>query len=266
MFKISSSQSLVAVASAGALALLSACGGAETAQPGELTGQVQVFAAASLNSAGAELEKTFEEENPGVDVSFNYAGSSLLVQQMEQGAAPDLLITADTATMDGATAAVPDLADAPVQTLATNRLVLVTATGNPADIHSVQDLGRQDVTVALCAAEVPCGNLAQQELDQQGVQLTGATEEQNVSEVATKVATGAVDAGFIYSTDSAALQTSQDVTEIALPDLESNVYPLAVTASGQQNEAASAFSRWLSEEEAQRILADFGFGSPSSAE
>ncbi|OLN18891.1 hypothetical protein BUE67_13560, partial [Corynebacterium diphtheriae] len=67
----------------------------------------------------------------------------------------------------------------------------------------VKDLASESVTTAICAAEVPCGNLAHQELDKQHVELGNATEEKNVSDVSTKVASGAVDAGFIYSTDAA---------------------------------------------------------------
>ena len=58
------------------------------------SGKIEVFAAASLNNAGADLEKAYEAANPGVDVTFVYEGSAKLVNQIEQGATPDLLITA----------------------------------------------------------------------------------------------------------------------------------------------------------------------------
>lgn len=222
---------------------------------------VEVFAAASLNAAGADLEKAYEEANPGVDVTFNFAGSSKLVQQMEQGATPDILITADQKTMDSAQKTVEDLKDAQTQVIATNRLVLVSAEGNPANISSVKDLSADSVTTAICAVEVPCGNLAHQELKKQDVELGNATEEKNVTDVSTKVSSGAVDAGFIYSTDAASIKKSQDVSVIDLPDLESNVYPMAVTKNGSENSAASDFASWLESDEAQKILANYDFGS-----
>lgn len=52
------------------------------------SGKVEVFAAASLNNAGADLEKAYEAANPGVDVTFVYEGSAKLVNQIEQGATP----------------------------------------------------------------------------------------------------------------------------------------------------------------------------------
>ncbi|MFW7365715.1 MAG: substrate-binding domain-containing protein, partial [Rothia mucilaginosa] len=52
------------------------------------SGKIEVFAAASLNNAGADLEKAYEAANPGVDVTFVYEGSAKLVNQIEQGATP----------------------------------------------------------------------------------------------------------------------------------------------------------------------------------
>ncbi|MDO4916535.1 MAG: molybdate ABC transporter substrate-binding protein [Rothia sp. (in: high G+C Gram-positive bacteria)] len=222
---------------------------------------VQVFAAASLNSAGAELEKAFEESHPNTDISFNYAGSSKLVQQIQQGATPDILVTADQSTMDGAVKNVDDLHDAKPTVVATNQLVLASAADNPAHLNSVKDLKSSDATVALCAAEVPCGNLAHQELSDQNIELTNVTEEKNVSDVATKVSSGAVDAGFIYSTDAARIKKEQNITVIDLPDLEKNVYPMALTSAGEKNSAAEEFAKWLSGDEAQNILKKYDFGS-----
>lgn len=232
-----------------------------SSSPSQEGGTVEVFAAASLNSAGAELEKAYEKEHPGVDVSFNLAGSSKLVQQVQQGATPDVLITADQKTMDGARTSVEDLKESEPKVIATNRLVLATSAGNPGKISAVKDLASESVTTAICAAEVPCGNLAHQELDKQHVELGNATEEKNVSDVSTKVASGAVDAGFIYSTDAAYLKKDQDITVIDLPGLEDNVYPMALTNLGKQNSVASDFATWLSGDEAQKIMSQYNFGS-----
>ena len=46
------------------------------------SGKIQVFAAASLNNAGADLEKAYEAANPGVDITFVYEGSAKLVTQI----------------------------------------------------------------------------------------------------------------------------------------------------------------------------------------
>lgn len=261
----STAKTAAATAAILATTVLSACGGSSASESAtteeSATGTVEVFAAASLNEAGADLEKAFEDAHLGTDITFNYAGSSKLVQQMEQGATPDILLTADTKTMDGALTSVSDLSGITPEVVATNALVLATSADNPKNIQSVEDLASDGATVAICAAEVPCGNLAHQELDHKGITLENATEEQNVTDVATKVSTGAVDAGFIYSTDAASIKKSQNITEIQLPDLERNEYPMALTKTGASNETAQIFATWIKSDEAQKILASYGFGA-----
>lgn len=240
---------------------LTACGTRTDApaQP-EQNSEVQLFAAASLGAVGDELIAAYRQENPQVEITATYAGSSQLVTQMVEGAQPDLLITADQTSMDQALEKVEELAGAGVEIIASNSLVLATAPGNPASIDSLDDLAAPGVLTAICAQQVPCGRLAHQELTRQGVEAATSTEEANVSAVATKVATGQVDAGFIYSTDATALSASADITVIPLPQLERNTYPLAITSSGQGKESAQNFATWLaSSERAAQILADYGF-------
>ena len=113
---------------------------------------------------------------------------------------------------------------------------------------------------AICAQEVPCGRLAHQELTRRGITPATSTEEANVSAVATKVATGQVDAGFIYSTDATALSATEDITVIDLPDLERNAYPLALTTTGQAKASAQDFANWFAtSEKAAQILTAYGF-------
>ncbi|MGH1977024.1 molybdate ABC transporter substrate-binding protein [Rothia sp. L_38] len=238
---------------------LTACGGAATSPQGQ-DAEVQLFAAASLGAVGDELIAAYRQENPQVSITATYAGSSQLVTQMVEGATPDLLITADSTTMNQALEKVEELADSTPETIATNALVLATAPGNPAAIDSLDDLAAPGVLTAICAEQVPCGRLAHQELSRQDVELATSTEEANVSAVSTKVATGQVDAGFIYSTDATAISATDDITVITLPQVERNAYPLALTSSGQGKESAQNFANWLATSEAAaQILADYGF-------
>lgn len=238
---------------------LTACGGAASSPQGQ-DAEVQLFAAASLGAVGDELIAAYRQENPQVSITATYAGSSQLVTQMVEGATPDLLITADSTTMNQALEKVEELDAATPETIATNALVLATAPGNPAAIDSLDDLAAPGVLTAICAEQVPCGRLAHQELTRQGVELATSTEEANVSAVATKVATGQVDAGFIYSTDATAISATDDITVVSLPEVERNAYPLALTGSGQGKESAQNFANWLTTSDAAaQILADYGF-------
>ena len=171
---------LAAVAVLGALA---ACGGSsgDAAPAGDEgdgpEGAVTVFAAASLTDAFADVAAAFEDEHPGVTVELSFAGSPSLREQVLEGAPADVVATADEGVM-------ADLVDEgavgePVA-FATNRLQLAVPAGNPAGVGGLDDLGRGDLVIGLCAAGVPCGDLARRVLDGAGVEPAPDTEEPNV--------------------------------------------------------------------------------------
>lgn len=226
------------------------------------SGKVEVFAAASLNNAGADLEKAYEAANPGVDVTFVYEGSAKLVNQIEQGATPDLLITADTKNMDKAKK-LDQFSASETNVLVTNKLVLVTAEGNPGKINSLDDLKTTEGVVAVCKEDVPCGTIAHQELKKHDITLKNATTESKVTDVATKVTTGNADAGFIYTTDlAAAKKKGANLGSVELTDVERNEYPAALSKTGSSSEAAKKFNEWLkTSDEAKKILTDYGFST-----
>ena len=86
----------VTVCAAVVTLILAGCGAgtrAATAKPGDssgVTGDVAVFAAASLTESFTRLGKDFEADNPGSTVTFNFAGSSALATQITQGAPADV--------------------------------------------------------------------------------------------------------------------------------------------------------------------------------
>ncbi|WP_312808770.1 molybdate ABC transporter substrate-binding protein [Corynebacterium variabile] len=236
---------------------------------GSSAGDITVFAAASLKNAGDDLAEAFAADgHEGATVTWNYAGSSKLVQQIDQGADADLFISADEANMEAAQD-LDEFEDADPQVIATNRLVLATAPGNLGSITDLNDLKTNDkLRIALCADGVPCGTLAHEYLEDQGITLKAPTEEANVSDVSTKVATGDVDAGFIYSTDAQAMQKNLKETQgrvivLDIPGIEDNRYPAALTSDGEENETATEFLEWLQTDKAREILAEYGFGAPA---
>src|ERR1700687_5912309 len=71
------------------------------APPQAASGQeVVVFAAASLTDSFKEIGQQFEAVHPGVKVTFNFAGSQVLSQQMIQGAKADVFASANTTEID----------------------------------------------------------------------------------------------------------------------------------------------------------------------
>ena len=224
------------------------------------TGGVTVFAAASLTDAFTELGEAFSRENPGVEVTFNFAASSALVAQIVEGAPADVFASADLASMEELTAADADGSD-PVL-FATNVAEIIVAAGNPTGIAAVADLADEDLIVVQCAPDVPCGAYATQILENAGVAVTPSSFEENVRAVVTKVVLGEADAGIVYATD--VTSAGADAEGVEIPD-EVNVvgeYPIAVTREASNPDGARAFVAFVLSEQGQAILASYGFCAP----
>ena len=249
----SASNSSTGAASGAASA--SASGGA-----GKATGKVTVLAAASLQGAFEEIEKTVEKDNPGLDVTFDFQGSQDLVSSLAGGNSADVLATANNSTMK--TAAEQKLVGDQTE-FATNVLTLIVPKGNPKKITGL-DSSLDGANLVICAPEVPCGEATKKLAEAQGVTLKPVSEEQKVTDVRGKVESGEADAGIVYTTDAAAAKDKAD--KIDIPDGGVvNHYPIAPTAKPDNPTGAQVFIDAVTGKTGQEILAKHGFGKPGSA-
>ncbi|OMG25888.1 molybdate ABC transporter substrate-binding protein [Actinomyces naeslundii] len=249
----SASNSSTGAASGAASA--SASGGA-----GKATGKVTVLAAASLQGAFEEIEKTVEKDNPGLDVTFDFQGSQDLVASLAGGNSADVLATANNSTMK-------DAADQKLvgdQTeFATNVLTLIVPKGNPKNVTGL-DSSLDGANLVICAPEVPCGEATKKLTTALGVTLNPVSEEQKVTDVRGKVESGEADAGIVYTTDAAAAKDKVD--KIDIPDGGVvNHYPIAQTATPENAAGAKVFIDAVTGKAGQEVLAKYGFGKPGSA-
>ncbi len=227
---------------------------------GKATGKVTVLAAASLQGAFEEIEKTVEKDNPGLNVTFDFQGSQDLVSSLAGGNSADVLATANNSTMK--TAAEQKLVGDQTE-FATNVLTLIVPKGNPKKITGL-DSSLDGANLVICAPEVPCGEATQKLSSALGVTLNPASEEQKVTDVRGKVESGEADAGIVYTTDAAAAKDKAD--KIDIPDGGVvNHYPIAQTASPENAAGAKVFIDAVTGQTGQEVLAKYGFGKPGSA-
>jgi len=238
------------VVSAGALAL-TACSN----DTGTTT--LTVSAAASLTDAFTEIGEQYMAENPGVEIRFNFAGSSTLAQQINAGAPVDVFAAASDKAMQVAFDAGSVLSP---EIFTTNAMTIAVPAGNPAAIDDLSDLADPNVTVVMCDAVVPCGSAAVSLLELNGLQVTPASLEPDVRAVLTKVIADEADAGIVYRSDIAAAGAA--VEGIAIPDDRNvvNGYPIAATVDASP--AAQDFIDHVLSDAGQSVLARWGFRAP----
>ena len=175
---------------------------------------LNVLAASSTRVINDALTSRAGQLTPPVNLNFENGGSSDLVSKLREGAPADLLLTASKKTMDKA---VQDGTVATPEVLATNVMVMVVPKGNPAGIHSVEDLPHSHHFV-LCDPQVPCGDISSRIIDDKRLDVHPSSQERQVADVLGKVASGEADAGWVYSTDAAA--AGDDVEVIDIPGAE----------------------------------------------
>ncbi|KAD3515391.1 molybdate ABC transporter substrate-binding protein [Arthrobacter yangruifuii] len=217
---------------------------------------ITLFAASSLTDVVEDLNAAYDG---GGRLRINVGSSSQLVAQLQSGAAADVVITADLEALE------PLRTDLDRETvLASNRLVLALAGGNPAGITVLRDVAADGVRTALCAPSVPCGRATDRVLQAAGLSLTAPSLEDSARSVLTKVSSGQADAGFVYRTDALAAEQA-GVTYLPLEDPDPNRYPAALTSQGAASAEAAAFYEWLTGPEGAAVFAEAGFGPADPA-
>ena len=241
---------------------LAGCGTADppaAEQKSGVSGDVTVFAAASLTESFDELGKQFEAANPDAKVTFNYGGSSALAKQVNEGAPADVFASASPKNMTEVTDA--GNASDPT-TFASNTLMIAVPKGNPGGIKGLADFADDGKKIALCAEEVPCGGAAAKVFTAAKITPKPDTLEQDVKAVLTKVQLGEVDAALVYKTDVQA--AGEKVEGIDFPEAKDavNEYPIVVLKDAPNAEAAKAFVDYVLSDEGEAVLTKAGFGKP----
>ncbi len=244
-----------------------------------------VSAASSLTDVLNEIGTEFTKTHRDVIISFNFAASGALKQQIEQGAPVDVFASASPKEMDAL--AKNHLIDSATRLdFASNRLVLIAplnsgSTGSSRRLTGWDGLKSPAVKrIALSnPATVPSGRYAQETLTRRGlweIVKPKSVFGENVRQTLAYVVNGDADAGIVFATDAAAnsgapstTESKRDSTTIrvrivaeAVPGKDHSpiVYPAAVVSATMEKDAAHSFVAYLQQPAAQKILGRYGFG------
>jgi molybdate transport system substrate-binding protein len=252
------------------IVLAAAFGRPGAAQPEPVSGTLTVFAAASLADAFEAIAADFEAAHPGTTIRFSFAGSSSLAAQLAEGAPADVFASASTAQMTAAREA-GRIAGRP-RTFARNRLIVAFPADNPAALTTLHDLAAPGLRLVVAAPGVPVRTYTDAMLEalaaapafgpawRDAVVANIVSEEENVRQVAAKVALGEADAGIVYVSDVTP-DLAEAVGTLSIPDAVNTLatYPIAITNDTANIRLARAFVRYVLAEAGQETLACWNF-------
>ena len=237
----------------------------------KLTNKIEILQPVTLNVSGAAslsnvlkaINTAYSQVNPNVTISANFASSGTLQTQIENGAPADVFISAALAQMDNLQKE-NLIVTTTRKNLLYNNLVMIVPNSSTLGLTSFSDLTSAKVTKIAIGdpKSVPAGTYAQKAFDELGITaqiqskfVMGA----DVTTVLNYVATGNVDAGFVYSTDALS-STQVKVVAQAPADINSLiVYPAALIANTKNQAAAQAYLNFLFTDQAKALFQQYGF-------
>lgn len=258
---------------------LPACGGTPSGSgsPGAGTtgtgtsggaGAVTVFApgafAETVKPIGAAYQKT------GGTAKFEVGHTPMQLTQLQQGATPDVWISASPATMETAKQQHLVLADK-AKPLAVTKIVVITAPGDPGKVKALTDLGRPGLRLLLGVPDLPIGKSTEASLKKMDAKFgAGFTKkvlanvvsrELGVKPIVSKVQLGEADAGIVFVTDA---KSAPRVGTLDVPDALNTpvVLSIAPVTAGKNPQAAQAFVDFMTGEAGQGVLHDQGYLPP----
>ena len=237
----------------GACLLLLGCGTRDASAPPT----VLVAAAADMMKVSRPLARAFEQAT-GMGVTFGFGASGQLEQQIRQGASFDVYAPASRSYCTSIERA--GLTDGKVKPFAVGRLVAWSKT---VQLNSLKELSGSRVKKIAIGnpSTAPYGKAAQEALKNSGLWPeieSKVVMGETVAHALQMAETGNAEVAFV------SMALVQDTDAYAFPVEPSLYVPIeqaAVVLKDSRNKpAARAFLDFLAGSEAQRILADYGFG------
>jgi molybdate transport system substrate-binding protein len=250
-----------------------------------------VSAAASLSDAFSEIKAIYLKEHPDRRVALNLGGSGMLAVQIARGAPADVFASAGAGPMRDLIAK-GFVDSAAVRVFAGNRMVLIVPAPRGAARETggtvamtVRDLTKPEVRHIAIGQErtVPAGRYAAQSLRNYGLYdriKDKLVPCEDVRQVMQYVATGAADAGFVYSSDVAAAfgdsaaagpapgspaAAGVKVAAVVPDSLHDPIlYPIAPIKGSEIPDRAVEFVEFVLSPRAQSVLRSYGFLPPPS--
>ncbi len=222
------------------------------------TPELNIFAGSMLRPAIEDTIAEFEQRE-GIRVNRVYNGCGILVGQMKAGQHPDAYFACDNEFMTQ----VADLFPDPVP-VSQNELVILVQKGNPHNIASLRDLGREGLRVGV-GHEKQCamGWITQNTLKEGGVQqevMENVTVQTPTGDMlVNQLRTGSLDAAVAYLSNAAGAGDFLDAIQIQGIPCSIATQPWAVASESKYPHAAGRLFDRITSADSQEVFAAEGF-------
>jgi len=228
---------------------------------GVYAAEIQVYAAASLTDALTEIGEQYQKET-GDQFVFNFAASSILARQIQEGAPADIFFSADEAKMDSLAKKkmiVPETR----KSLLSNTLVIVVPEDSKLKLASAKDLVKVKGYIAIAEPKtVPAGIYAKEYLNKIGIWskvIDHLVPTENVRAALLAVELGNADAGIVYKTDAEISKKTKVAFEVSEQEGPKISYPIAVVSESKNLEAAKKALSYIESGAALQIFKKYKF-------
>jgi len=220
--------------------------------------EILVFAAASLTESLQEIGMAYEAKT-GTKVVYSFGPSSDLQRQISAGAPADVFFSADTPKMDTLEKA-GLVRKADRREFLSNVLVVVVPANSPTLPANAKELASLPKIALADPAAVPAGIYAKKWLESEGLWKQVAPKvvpALDVRAALAAVASGAVPAGVVYSTDAASSKGVRIAFTVTNgPPI---AYSVAVLAGSKHAAEARAFVKFVESDEGKAVFKRRGF-------
>lgn len=243
------------------------CSGAKNAPSSSASPEpavnLTIAAAASLTQPFNKIIEAYKAVAPNVTITVNYGASGTLQTQIEQGAAVDIFFSAATKQMETLDKEGLIVYSSKVDLLK-NEVVLVVPAAQSVKVGSFSDVATDAVTKIAIGdpKSVPAGQYAQEtftSLNLWDAVSAKAIYGTDAKQVLSYVDSANVDCGIVYKTDAVADKNVKIIAEAPNGSHTAIVYPAAVVKASTNQDAASAFIKYLQSGDSTNVFTEYGF-------
>ena len=230
-----------------------------TAAPAEKGAKLTILCGGSFRPPTEELAKKFEEKT-GVKIELSFGQSEDLLPQIKIGKEGDLFVSHDP-YRDYVKDAGALLDAVQVGYVAP---VLVVRKGNPANVHSIEDLAKPGVKVALPDPKYStCGQMVEKLLEKKGIKdavfkNAGGALFRSHSEIGNALKIGKRDAGIMWNGTAHNFLDAIEIIKTPYEyDTEVRVWIIGLNYSKHKDLVKQFLD--FAREEGKKIFADYGY-------